>query len=109
MKKIIPFVFVWMIILCLLGCGNQMPERTETIEGKWRTYYEMSDGSWECNGHIYKYRLEISGRIPNAASDETFVYLSNVKTITFEQAWKAAGLSSNLDDYFAIEEAILVE
>lgn len=69
----------------------------------------MSDGTWECDGHTYKYRLEISGRMPNAAVDSTFVYLSNVDTITFEQAWKAAGLSSNSEDYFAVEDAVLVE
>ena len=28
---------------------------------------------------------------------------------TFEQAWKAAGFSSNTADYFAVEDAVLVE
>lgn len=74
-----------------------------------RTYSEMSDGTWQAESNTYKYRLEISGRMPNAAVDSTFVYLSNLENITFEQAWKAAGLSSNSDDYFAAEEAILVE
>lgn len=73
-------------------------------------HYSMnSDGMWECNGYTYKYKLEISGRIPNAKSDSTFIYLSNLETITFTQAWKAAGLSSNMDDYFAVEDAVLVE
>ena len=52
---------------------------------------------------------EISGRIPNAAKNSTFVYLSNLPEILFEQAWKASGLSSSLDDYFSEEDAILVE
>lgn len=38
-----------------------------------------------------------------------FVYLSNVPEISFERAAMAAGLSSNSDDYFAPEEAVLVE
>ena len=33
----------------------------------------------------------------------------NIEDITFEQAWKASGLSSNMDDYFDIDEAVLVE
>lgn len=72
-------------------------------------YYKNKDGTWEHNGNTYKYRLEIWGRMPNASSDTTFVYLSNLETITFEQAWKAAGYSSNSTDYFAIEDAVLVE
>ena len=52
---------------------------------------------------------EISGRMPNAAKNSTFVYLSNLPEILFEQAWKASGLSSSLDDYFSEEDAIIVE
>ncbi len=71
-------------------------------------YYEMSDGTWQTDDHTYKYRLEISGRMNNAAKDSTFVYLSNLYNITFEQAYMAAGWSSNLDDYFDPEDAVLV-
>jgi hypothetical protein len=53
--------------------------------------------------------LEISGRLSNAVKDSTYIYLSNIEDITFEQAWKASGLSSNMDDYFDIDEAVLVE
>ena len=74
-----------------------------------KTYSEMSDGTWQCDGHIYKYRLEISGRLSNAVKDSTYIYLSNIEDITFEQAWKASGLSSNMDDYFDIDEAVVVE
>ena len=44
----------------------------------------------------------------NAAKDSTFVFLSNIEEITFDQAWKASGLSSNMDDYFDIEDAKFV-
>jgi hypothetical protein len=47
--------------------------------------------------------------MPNAAASTTFVYLSNIESITYEQAWKASGLSSNTEDYFSVEEAVLVE
>lgn len=74
-----------------------------------REYYQNSDGSWECDGIDYKYKLVITGRMNNAACDSTFVYLSNNEDITFAEAWKAAGFSSNWDDYFDIHDAVLVE
>ena len=39
----------------------------------------------------------------------TTIVLSNIKDITFEQAWKAAGLSSNTNDYFDAKDAVLVD
>ena len=109
MKKLIAFVFALVCVSGLVGCGNQSPERTNTIESDTKTYHEMSDGTWECDGCTYKYRLEIKGTMPNADVSSTFVYLSNIENISFEQAWKAAGLSSNMKDYFAVEDAVLVD
>jgi len=71
-------------------------------------HYEMSDGTWRTDEQTYQYRLEITGRMNNAAKDSTFVILSNIKEITFDQAWKASGLSSNMDDYFDVEDAKFV-
>lgn len=42
-------------------------------------YYEMSDGTWKMGDDI-----------------------------TFDQAWKAGGLSSNTRDYFKTEDAVIV-
>ena len=81
----------------------------ETIKGNLKTYYKNANGTWQFDGRLYQYRLEISGRMHNAAVDSTFVFLSNVPTISFERAWRAAGYSSNTEDYFAPEEAMLVE
>ena len=44
----------------------------------------------------------------NAVKDSTFIFLSNIEDITFDQAWKAAGFSSNMDDYFDVEDAKFV-
>lgn len=74
-----------------------------------KTYYEMSDGTWKCDNNTYMYRLEITGRMPNATKDSCFIYLSNIEEISFEQAYMSAGLSSNFKDYFSSEEAVLVE
>lgn len=72
------------------------------------TYYEMSDGTWKTDQHTYQYRLVITGRLNNAAKDITYIILSNIENISFEQAWKASGLSSNSDDYFRAEDAVFV-
>ncbi|MCR4723247.1 MAG: hypothetical protein K5629_05665 [Eubacteriales bacterium] len=79
------------------------------VDGNMKTYYEMAEGTWMCDDVIYKYRLEIKGRMPNAAADSTFVYLSNIEEIPFDKAYKAAGVSSSSEDYFSQEEAVLVE
>ena len=57
----------------------------------------------------YKYRLEISGD-PRGSSAMimTYIVLSNTQEITFNQALMASGLSSNLNDYFAPEESVIV-
>ena len=97
-----------LLVITLSGCAKNAAVKN-TIEGNMKTYYEMTDGTWKCNDHLYQYRLEINGRMPNAAVDSSFVYLSNIEEITFDQAYKAAGVSSNSEDYFTPEEAVLVE
>lgn len=102
------------VCLCLLvglsGCGSDKKNDIKnTVDGNIKTYYEMTDGTWSCDDISYVYRLEIKGRLSNAACDSIYVYLSNKSEISFEEAWKASGLSSNTDDYFPIEEAVLVE
>ena len=109
MKKFIAFVLALVCILGLVGCSNQPLEPINTIEGNLKTYCEMSDGTWQFEEQTYKYRLVISGRMPNAVVDSTFVYLSNLENITFRQAMLAAGFSSNMADYFDVTEAVLVE
>lgn len=110
MKKLI-CLFLCLALLLLLGCAPKSvePQIVNTIEAPFATYYELSDGTWQAEGEVYQYRLEISGRMPNAAVDSTFVYLSNLEHISFDRAWKAAGFSSLLTDYFAPGEAILVD
>lgn len=111
MKKVALICAVIALILAMLaGCTqNKEPEVVDTITTEFATYYEMSDGTWQAEGHSYKYRLVISGRMPNAAADSTFVYLSNVESLPFERAYKAAGISSSKADYFDVEDAVLVD
>ena len=81
----------------------------ETIYGNVKTYFRNTNGTWQVDGRNYKYRHVLTGRVPNATQDTTFVYLSNLEHITFEQAYKAAGVSDNCADWFLVEDAILVE
>ena len=108
MKRIIRMLLCVLLAITVSGCAKKASVRN-TIEGNLKTYYEMTDGTWMCDDHLYKYRLEIHGRMPNAAEDSTFVYLSNIEEITFDQAYKASGISSNSDDYFLPEKAVLAE
>ena len=108
MKRIVLVLLSILLAVTFSGCAKKAAVK-KTIEGNMKTYCEMTDGTWMCDDHLYKYRLEVNGRMPNAAVDSSFVYLSNLEEITFDQAYKAAGISSNLDDYFSPEEAVLVE
>ena len=107
MKKTVIVFLCIVLALSLIGCGDTKP--VKIIEGNIKSYSEMADGTWECNGYKYKYKLEITGRMNNSESDTAFVYLSNLEEITFEQARNSAGFSSNTNDYFEPSDAILVE
>lgn len=73
-----------------------------------RKYYKLKDGTYKYSATTYRYRLVISGRMPDDAYDSTFVYLSNVEEISFEKAWIAAGNSQNFSDYFSPSDAVCV-
>ena len=107
MKRFIICLLGLILLLNIAGCAKKEENKAE--EGSMKTYSELSNETYTCEEHIYKNRIEISERMPNAAKNSTFVYLSNLPEISFEQAWKASGLSSSLDDYFSEEDAILVD
>lgn len=73
-----------------------------------KLHYKATDGTWSCEGYTYKYRLEITGRMNNAAKNTTYIVLSNSKDINFDQTWKASGLSSLMSDYFEPKDAVIV-
>lgn len=124
MKKISRIILTALILSSIFGCSGKEPSVVKTYEKTdaelaeeyfaddelvtMVQYYEMSDGTWKTDDYTYQYRLELTGRMNNAEKDSTFVFLSNIKDITFEQAWKASGLSSNTADYFKEEDAKLV-
>ena len=103
--------FLCLILCCLIlvGCSdNDKPSNAIRIDGD-RVYYKLSDGIYKCNGNTYQYELKITGRPNNSAKKVTYIYLSNIENISFDEALKASGISSNLGDYFAPSDAILVK
>ena len=123
MKKLL-FLLMLAVLLILAGCAANTPtvirsyEQTPLDEIASRTkdgeevillpYEELSDGTWQAQGIVYPFRLELTGRLPGAARDSSYTLLSQSEDISFEQAWKASGLSSNSEDYFDEEYAIFV-
>jgi len=124
MKKFVRIILITLILLSICGCSSKEVIVVQTYEvtdadlveeyfdkGEFVNmvkHYEMSDGTWKTDTHTYKYRLEITGRMNAAEKDSTFVFLSNIEDITFDQAWKASGFSSNMADYFKEEDAKFV-
>ena len=98
------------------GTAIYEPTPSEQIDEKYdneefvitKLHYENLDGEWVSEGYTYKYRLEITGRMNHAAKNTTFIVLSNTEDITFEQTWKASGLSSNMADYFDPAVSVIV-
>ncbi len=111
----------WIICVAVVACvvvavcfltnpaETKDPYIVNVIKTDLNTYYELSDGTWRANGRVYQHRHVVSGRMQNAAEDITFVYLSNLENITFDQAWKAVGFGNNTTDYIPAEDAILVD
>lgn len=123
MKKIFRIIICTLIVICLASCGNNeivivstydktAPEQMEELldNDQFITlipYYEMSDGTWKTDEYTYKYRLLISGRLSEKGKDFSYIYLSNIEEISFDQAWMAT-MSSNMDDRFDKEDAVWV-
>ena len=108
MKAATKVLCVCLAVLLLACCAKEVTVKN-TFDSSMKPYQEMSDGTWRCEGYSYAKKLTVSGRMPNAAADSTFVYLTNLDDITFEQAYLAAGISSSTDDYFSPEDAVLVD
>lgn len=71
-------------------------------------YSALNNGMWSVGDYTYRYRLEITGKPNSAAKMVSYLVLSNTKDITFEQALKASGLSSDSNDYFSPDYAVIV-
>ncbi|MBR0303352.1 MAG: immunogenic protein [Clostridia bacterium] len=119
MRRRVIAIVVLAALLCVLlcACGEKVDGEADgesyTIEandsGVLKTYsYSAYLRCYSCDGMKYTYKLTLSGRMPNAEKDSTFVVLSNVEDITFEQAYLQF-TSSNTADLFDPQDAVVVE
>jgi len=100
-----------LLLVLLIGCGKT--DITETYEksendGIIATYYEMNNGTWKCDDRTYQFRLELTGRMPNAESDSYYVVLTDNENLTFEDVSKSL-FGSLLEDSKIMEGSIIVE
>ena len=105
------------LVLGLCGC-SQNPEVTvvntfaatpeELVSERIEQGEEVTTQTFNTYHSQYQYTLLVTGRLHNPVRDTSYTILSNIEEITFDQAWKASGLSSNLEDYFQAEDAVFV-
>lgn len=103
-------VTVFCLVMCM-GCGksNVMKtyERSEK-DGVTMTYYELNDGTWRCDSTSYQFRLELSGKMPNAAQESCYIVLTDNENLTFEEVSKSQ-YSSQIEDSKIMEHSVIVE
>ena len=61
LKRIVLTLFSIVFAMMIGGCVKTTAVKN-TIEGNMRTYYEMTDGTWMCDDHLYRHRLEIQNQ-----------------------------------------------
>ena len=108
-------VLVLVIILILSGCSRKEEPHilkkyeatpaefiVENIEKSKKItilpYSEMSDGTYQVNDRIYKYKLEKNGTVNGGAEECVYIILSNEKDVELHTL--SEGLSSLYYDCF---------
>ena len=71
-------------------------------------YVETALSGYMVANNTYIHCLEITGHLSGAAKNTTYLVLANRKDITFDEAWRASGLSGDTADYFDPKDAVIV-
>lgn len=109
MKKLLA-----VLVLCALlsvGCGASDVKETfnqSEEDGILVTYHELNDGTWQCEDTTYQYRLELNGRLPNAAADSCYVVLTNNEDLSFEDVSESQ-FSNDAEDSKVMNDSVIVE
>ena len=61
MKRIVLVLLSILMAVTFSGRSKKAAVK-KTIEGNMKIYCEMTDGTWMCDDHLYKYRIEMNGR-----------------------------------------------
>lgn len=74
-------------ILCglLAGCANMRETSENTTENMGVAYTVSSDGTYTCDGVVYQYKLELTGKDRTAVTEATYMVLTNNKDLTFNK------------------------
>lgn len=119
MKKYIT-IFLVLLMVGVVGCGNTKEEKTTTLNnqatetelknhaGVLYDYYKDASDVWHADGREYKYKVVLTGKLPNAAKKSQYVVLTNDKDISFNDAADDI-LSNNSEEHFDKNKAIIVE
>lgn len=105
------FAIVVLISVMITGCGKSGVVNTyeeSEKDGIVVTYYEMEDGTWKCGEEFYDYRLELTGRMPNAERDGYYAVLTDNPELTYDEVAKSL-YSSQLIDSLVMEGSVIVE
>ena len=98
--------------LCILFCGltigcNQKQSgeklqnnKKETIQSdasdSTQKYIENKDGTYTCDGIVYKYKLILTGTDTSSEKEAKCIVLTNDETLTFEDVFKSL-ISSEIE------------
>lgn len=61
MKRFIIYVLSLMLLLNVAGCAKKEENKAE--ESSLKNYSELSNGTYSCDEHIYKYRFEYKSKM----------------------------------------------
>lgn len=78
-------------------------------DGVIRAYsFDADTDRYTCEGIEYAYRLTLTGTLPHAVRESTYVVLSNAEDVTFEETARQF-FSSDTADFFDPEQTVVVE
>ncbi len=103
--------FLILMSVMMTGCGKSGVVNTyeeSEKDGIMVTYYEMEDGTWKCREEFYDYRLELTGRMPNAERDGYYAVLTDNPDLTYDEVAKSL-YSSLLIDSMVMDGSVIVE
>ncbi|MFD0590967.1 lipoprotein [Paenibacillus sp. GCM10027627] len=90
MKKIITTLGVLILLVTLAACSSKNSSYTDP------------------DGKEYKYKLELTGTMPNASKESKYIILTNDNTLTFDKVAKSITSSNSKDsdgiDYYLLNE-----
>lgn len=89
MKKITMTIGILILLITITACSTK------------NSSYTAPDGN------EYKYKLELTGILPNASKESKYIVLTNDKTLTFDKVAKSI-YSSNSKDSNGIDYYLLL-